>query len=157
MLITFFKTLVSIEQCNNEDVMALCDVCLDGLNSALPSTKNKYPLHTAWQHSTESELLKGKQILLFSLPFSRNVSCPKHHKVSFKVTVILTAMQCRGSLMTWRVCHLFVAISEVLSCLLACVITRKERGLCWTGRSSEYLSSLASSMWRLSSWSSPYR
>lgn len=75
----------------------------------------------------ESELLNGKQILLFSLPFSRNVSCPRHHKVSFKVTVILTAVQCTGSLMTWRLCHLFVAILGALSCLLVCVIMGKER------------------------------
>jgi len=54
VLITSFKTLVSVEQYNNEDVIASCDVCLDGLSSALPSTKNKYPLHAALQHSSRT-------------------------------------------------------------------------------------------------------
>lgn len=92
--------------------------------------------------AAELEILNGKEIALFSLPFSRNVSCSKHHKILFSITPISTAMWRTGSLMSWWVCHLFVAISEVLSCLHVCVIRRRERGLCWTGRSSEHLSSV---------------
>lgn len=142
MLITFFKTLVSIEQGNNEDVIASCDVCLDGLSSALPSTKKKHPLHVLCSTAAELQILNGKEILLFSLPFIRNVSCPKHHKILFSITPILTAMRRTGCLMSRWVCHLFVAVSEALSCLHVCVIRRRERGLRWPGRSAEHLSSV---------------
>lgn len=97
------------------------------------------------------ELLNEKEITLFSIPFSRNVSCPKHRKILFSITPISTATWRTGALMSWWVCHLFVAILEALSCLCVCVI-RRERGSRWTGRSSEHLSSVhvASSRVRVS-------
>lgn len=156
MLIAFFKTLVSIEHCNNEDVIAPCDVCLDGLSSALPSTKNKNPLHSALQNSGRiraSEWQTGPVIFpplqqkYFLSKASQGLVYCDSDPDSDEVHGLSDDLEGLSSLCS----HL-----EALSCLLACVITRRERGLCWTGRSSEYLSSLASSMWR-SSWSSSYR
>lgn len=42
--------------------------------------------------AAELELLSEKEIPLFPLPFSRNVSCPKHHKILFSIAPILAAM-----------------------------------------------------------------
>lgn len=131
MLITFFKTLVSKEQCSNEDVIASCSVCLDGVSSALPSTKNKYPPHVALQQSSRFRAPKWQRDPVIFPPLQCEGFLPKE---SHRLVSYYTNLTSDGA---YRLSGEFVGLSPLGSDFRSrvCVIWRWERGYVGQGGS----------------------